>query len=269
MTLVDEKTRAWHAAHLTDAGFYALRHPDRAFFLRQMRKPVLATIAALSAQQGHPLNILEVGCGSGADGVCLALQGHDVTIIDPSEYLLAEARNLAARAAALFPDAPLALRPMQGDVFNLQAYAGQYEVVLSFGLTVIWRDERKRLQALASMRAALRPGGRLVLGTTNTLNPLFKLIPVIPLVADLADHNLAILEAEVRQAGFAVVDRGTAGLSEHFAQWLAAPWAYFPLRVANTAFECLPSRWRFPVAPHVFVVAKPQPGSSSGTADAT
>ncbi len=256
----DERTRQWHSAHVENAGFYTIRAPDRAYFLARLRSPVVAAIAALGRAHGRPLTILEVGCGSGADSVCLALQGHDVTTIDPSEHLLARARGLADVAAALFPARPLRLRVERGNVFDLPGAAGRYDVVLSFGVVVLWREEERRLRALANLRATLNPGGWLVLGTTNTTHPLFKLLPLIPLVADLADHNLAIMEGEVRQAGFAVVDRGAVGLSEHFDQWLANRLARFPLRLADRVFARLPAGWQLPVAPHVFVVARASGG---------
>ncbi len=260
MAVADPKTRQWRAAHGEAEGFYTVRSADERFFRRQMRRPVVSTILAIGRAAGRPLRILEVGCGSGADSVCLALAGHDVTTLDVSDHLLDGARGLAAAAARLFPDRPLRLRLAQGDVFDLAHHAGQYDLVLSFGVTVIWREEAKRLAALANLRGALREGGWLLYGTTHTTNPLFKLVPVTPLVADLADHNLAILEAEVRATGLAVTGRGAVGLSEHFEQWLAYPFASAPLRLANWVFERLPRRAQLPLAPHVFVVARRDAG---------
>lgn len=261
---VDKKTQEWSTAHAQDGDFYVVHGADKAFFLKQMRSPVVAAIAAIGRARGGPLKILEVGCGSGADSICLALQGHDVTTLDVSPHLLAEARKLAATAARLFGTGPLPLRFAQGDVFALQPYAAQYDVVLSFGLTVIWRDEARRLAAVANMREALKDGGWLLLGTTHTLNPLFRLIPVTPLVADLAGHNLPILEREVRTTGFTVTERGAVGLSAHFDQWLARPYAALPLRFANAVFERLPKAWQLPLAPHLFVVARKDTTGTGG-----
>ena len=258
----DEKTLAWGAVQQHAAGLYAIRQANRDYFLKQMRNPVVATIVRIGEAHQRHLRVLEVGSGSGVNSVCLALHGHDVTTIDISDHLLDGARQRAAKAAELFPDRPLRLQFAQGDVFDLRRYAGQYDLVLSFGLTVIWRDQAKRLQALASMRTTLKPGGWLLLGTTHTLNPLFKLVPVTPLAADLADHNVQVLEDEAQRTGFTILERGAAGLSEHFDQWLAYPFARLPLKVANAVFERLPTRWQIPVAPHVFVVAQlPKPGA--------
>lgn len=253
---VDEKTLSWSAAHVEHDDFYAVPQADERFFVAQMTMPVVATIAAIAAARGRRLKILEVGCGSGVDSICLALQGHDVTTLDISSRLLAQARNLATVAAQVFGAGALPLRFVQGDVFDLAAYADQYDVVLSFGVTVIWRERAKRLAALANMRAALMEDGELLLGTTHTLNPLFRMLPLSPLVADLADHNLPILEDEVAAVGLAVTRRGAVGLSDHFDQWLAHPAARLPLRLANWVFEHLPAGLQLPIAPHVFVVAR-------------
>lgn len=254
--IVDEKTRQWSTAHAQDADFYTVPGADKAFFLKQMRSPVVTAIAAIGRARQQPLKILEVGCGSGADSICLALQGHEVTTLDVSPHLLAEARKLSVTAARLFGESALPIRFAPGDVFELGEHAGQFDVVLSFGLTVIWPEEAKRLAAVANMRSTLKEEGWLLLGTTHTLNPLFRVIPLTPLVADLAGHDLPILEREVTRAGFSVVERGAAGLSPHFHQWLTSPVAAFPLRAANFVFERLPKRWQLPIAPHIFVVAR-------------
>ncbi len=256
ISVADPKTREWSAAHREAEGYYSVRDADEAFFRKQAAGPVVSTILAIGRAQGRPLRILEIGCGSGADSVCLALAGHDVTTLDVSDHLLEGARQLAKTAARLFPDRPLQLRFVQGDIFDLEEYAGQYDVVLSFDVTVIWPEEAKRLAALANLRAALKEEGWLLYGTTNTANPLFKLVPVRSIVADLAVHSLAILEHEVRATGLRVIGRGALGLSEHFEQWLASPLLGAPLRVVNWVFERLPRRLQLLVAPHVFVVAR-------------
>ncbi|MEU6137216.1 class I SAM-dependent methyltransferase [Nocardioides sp. NPDC047086] len=52
------------------------------------------------AELGDGLRILDVGGGDGMDALPLALSGHDVTILDPSESWLAEAKRRAAEAGA-------------------------------------------------------------------------------------------------------------------------------------------------------------------------
>ncbi|MFI5625150.1 class I SAM-dependent methyltransferase [Nocardioides sp. NPDC051685] len=52
------------------------------------------------AELGEGLRILDVGGGEGMDALPLALAGHEVTILDPSESWLAEAKRRATEAGA-------------------------------------------------------------------------------------------------------------------------------------------------------------------------
>src|SRR4051812_46107896 len=101
---------------------------------RHLRGPVVQAIESIAKLQQRRLRILEVGCGSGLASICLALQGHDVTAVDVSDHLLSEAGRLASAAGPLFPLRPLQIQFAPGNVFDLRQYAGQYDLVLSFGL---------------------------------------------------------------------------------------------------------------------------------------
>jgi len=253
---VDSILETWQNAHLEQPDLYRVTDADSALFRRHLRGPVVQAIESIAKLQQRRLRILEVGCGSGLASICLALQGHDVTAVDVSDHLLSEAGRLASAAGQLFPLRPLQIQFAHGNVFDLRQYAGQYDLVLSFGLLVIWRDQARRLAALSSLRGPLTSKGWILVGTTYTLHPLFRTVALKPMVADLADHNLTILTDEVKRTGFEAVGHGAAGVSDHFHQWLANPFDYYPLKVANYVFTHLPRRWQLAVAPHVFVIGR-------------
>lgn len=262
---VDDPSQAWATAHAGNTAFYGAIGADKAFFARRAENPMVAAVVVLGQAQRRPLKILEVGTGSGADSICLALQGHEVTSVDVSEHLLINAQKLAETAATLFPERELRLTFAPGNILDLGEHAGRYDLVYSFGVTTIWRNRNKRLDALRNLRAALRVAapGWLVLGTTNTLHPVFKIIPVKSLVADLADQNLKIFEGEINDADLQVIQRGALGLSDHYEQYVTAAWVRTPLRIANLLVESLPTSLKLLLAPHVFVVAQKGPDNAN------
>jgi SAM-dependent methyltransferase len=98
--------------------------------------------------------VLEVGCGVGAQTLTLARSspGARITCLDVSAASLAQARR-AADAAGLAN-----VRFLQADVFALPHQAGCFDhVFVCFVLEHLARP----LEALAALRAVLRPGGTL------------------------------------------------------------------------------------------------------------
>ncbi|GAA4694240.1 methyltransferase [Nocardioides nanhaiensis] len=104
---------------------------------------------------GPGLDVLDVGGGTGGLAVRVAEQGHRVTVVDPSPDALAalgrRARELGVEVAGV-----------QGDLASLAEVvgAGSVDVVLCHGVLEVVADPAA---ALRSLRAVLRPQGRLSL----------------------------------------------------------------------------------------------------------
>ncbi len=100
---------------------------------------------------GAPLDVLDIGGGTGGSAVRIAALGHRVTVIDPSPDALS---SLDRRAREL----GVAVTGRQGDVADLPRLldAGTVDVVLCHGVLEVVDDPAA---ALAAIRDALRPDG--------------------------------------------------------------------------------------------------------------
>jgi S-adenosylmethionine-dependent methyltransferase len=107
------------------------------------------------AELGESLRILDVGGGDGMDALPLALAGHDVTILDPSESWLAEAKRRAAEAGT-------SLTTLVGGLDDLPA--GEWDLVLCHFVLHYRPAAAGDVRRLA---AAVRPGGRLSVMVPN------------------------------------------------------------------------------------------------------
>lgn len=104
---------------------------------------------------GAPLDVVDIGGGTGGSAVRIAELGHRVTVVDPSPDALAalgrRARELGVEVAGL-----------QGDLGSLVGLvgAGGADLVLCHGVLEVVGDPGA---ALSSISQVLRPGGRLSL----------------------------------------------------------------------------------------------------------
>jgi S-adenosylmethionine-dependent methyltransferase len=89
------------------------------------------------------------------DALPLAIAGHDVTIVDPSEGWLAEADRRASEAGVAFTT-------MRGGLDDLPA--GQWDLVLCH---FVLRYRPSDAPDVASLASRLRPGGRLSVVDVN------------------------------------------------------------------------------------------------------
>jgi SAM-dependent methyltransferase len=101
----------------------------------------------------EPLDVLDIGGGTGGSAVGFASHGHRVDVVDPSPDALAA---LARRAA----EADVTVRARQGDLATLDADPGSADLVLCHGVLEVAGDPAAALTRLATV---LRPGGRLSL----------------------------------------------------------------------------------------------------------
>lgn len=106
--------------------------------------------------------ILDLACGYGRIAVPLARRGFQVTGLDLSEPLLADARERAAQAG-------VAVEWRRADIRDIPSeQSGQFDAVIS-----IWNsfgyfaDDHENQRVLASAVQALKPGGRLLIDVSN------------------------------------------------------------------------------------------------------
>ena len=102
--------------------------------------------------QGTPLNILDVGTGTGFFAILMARLGHRVTGIDLTPAMLEEARNLSAQR-----NLDITFREM--DAQNLSYGDESFDVVISRNLTWTLPEPEK---AYAQWHRVLKPGGLLL-----------------------------------------------------------------------------------------------------------
>jgi ubiquinone/menaquinone biosynthesis C-methylase UbiE len=107
--------------------------------------------------------LADVGCGSGLVSQDLLALGYDVTGVDISEGMVANARKI--------PGLKLGI----GDVENLPFADASFDNLICLGVISYVPDERK---ALAELRRVLKPGGRLVLAVRNKLEAAILLDPI-------------------------------------------------------------------------------------------
>jgi S-adenosylmethionine-dependent methyltransferase len=116
-----------------------------------------AELDRLALGDTRPLDVVDVGGGTGGVAMALAAKGHHVTVIDPSPDALAslERRTADAGQAAR-------IRGVQGDAADLAEIAGPHSadvVVCHRVLEVV----DSPAEALVAMAGVLRPGGVLSL----------------------------------------------------------------------------------------------------------
>ncbi|TNM43295.1 methyltransferase domain-containing protein [Nocardioides albidus] len=104
---------------------------------------------------GPALRVLDVGGGDGMDALPLALAGHEVTVVDPSERWLAAAQRRAAEAGA-------PIRVVHTGLDQLPS--GEWDLVLCH---FVLRYRAPQAGDLAALARRVRPGGRLSIMDVN------------------------------------------------------------------------------------------------------
>ena len=125
--------------------------------------------AALSLEPGD--RVLDLGCGTGRHAVALAERGLTVTGLDLSPALLAHARETAAERGV---EVTWLERDMR-DLDDLGPFDAVVSLFTAFGLIGEAGDQ----EVLHQVRAALRPGGQLLLDLTNFARFLRRFSPQV------------------------------------------------------------------------------------------
>ena len=110
-------------------------------------------VRARAEELQRPLRVIDLGGGTGGLAVPLALDGHDVTVVDPSPDALASLRRRAAEAQA-----SSRISAVQGDAETLTSLVGRDrpDLVLCHGTLEYVDDPEATLSRVAGV---LAPGG--------------------------------------------------------------------------------------------------------------
>jgi SAM-dependent methyltransferase len=137
--------------------FWPAVGPSFTIPLAHTQRDVRGLVRLLRLKPGA--RILDIPCGFGRHSVELARRGFRVTGVDISERLLTLARQAAAakRVSVDF---------RQGDMRRL-AYRQRFDALLNLFTSFGYFGEREDLKVLRRFRAALRPGGWLVIDVIN------------------------------------------------------------------------------------------------------
>jgi SAM-dependent methyltransferase len=107
--------------------------------------------------------ILDVGCGTGENAISLAHRGLDVVGVDLVAAAIEKARIKAGRRG-------VAVEFLVWDALRLAELGRTFDTALDVGLFHSLQPEQREVYA-ASLRAAIRPGGRAVLLCWSSRNP--------------------------------------------------------------------------------------------------
>ena len=119
-------------------------------------------VSARVAEAGRPvLDIVDVGGGTGGLAVPFAVQGHNVTVVDPSPDAIAAAQRRAAEAGAR-------LTAVQGDAASLDSVAGPKSADLVICHNVLEYVDSPA-DAMASIAAVLRPSATVSVLAANAV----------------------------------------------------------------------------------------------------
>jgi len=128
--------------------------------------------------------VLDVGCGHGRIANRLAARGARVTGLDSSPPFLRRARTDAAQLG-------VDVDYVAGDMRDLSGYAGRFDVLVSWSTAYGYFDDATNQEVLRQLRAALVPGGRLVMELNNLVARLRDFRPS-RVAAQRGEHDLLV-----------------------------------------------------------------------------
>ncbi|MGH3144862.1 MAG: class I SAM-dependent methyltransferase [Rubrobacter sp.] len=167
---------------------------------------------ALDTHLPHPqASVLDVGGGAGQQSIPLARKGHDVTILDPSPEMLAEARRRLTRER---DEVYRRVRFVEGPGERAPEVLGEeaFDAVLCHGVVMYLEDPSPLVLALSG---AARPGG-----VVSVLAKNAAALAVRPALQGRYGEALALLDADRAAGRLGVVTRGdtVVGLSRTFEE---------------------------------------------------
>jgi SAM-dependent methyltransferase len=158
-----------------------------------------------------PARIVDVGGGAGQQSIRLARRGYEVTILDPSREMLAEARR---RLASEDEDVGRRVRLVEGEGERASEALGEetFDAVLCHGVFMYLDDARPMILALSALA---RPGGIVSVLTNNA-----SALAARPALEGRYWEALSALNTDRDRGRLGVMTRGDTveGLSEAFAE---------------------------------------------------
>ncbi|HEX6709063.1 MAG TPA: methyltransferase domain-containing protein [Rubrobacter sp.] len=177
----------------------AERYNSTGEILRQVVRYELVDRALSEHLPEPPSSIADVGGGAGQQAIPLSRRGHEVTILDPSPKMLAEARR---RLALEDEDVRRQVRLVEGT--GERAYetldGETFDAVLCHGVLMYLEDPRPMIRALSTL---LRPGGVLSILTKNA-----AALAVRPALEGRYNDALSSIHADRDRGRLGVVTRG-------------------------------------------------------------
>lgn len=179
--------------------------------LRRVVRHELVDRALAEHLPGPPVRIVDVGGGAGQQAIPLLRKDYEVTILDPSPEMLAEARR---RLASEDEDVRRRARLVEGTGERAhEALGGEtFDAVLCHGVLMYLEDARPMIQALSTLA---RPGGIVSVLTKNA-----SALAARPALEGRYRDALSLLGTDRDRGRLGVLTRGDTveGLSEAFAE---------------------------------------------------
>jgi SAM-dependent methyltransferase len=140
------------------------------------------------------LEIIDVGGGTGVHAQWLAVDGHDVHVVDLVPVHVEQVRAVAAAAHPAGTPAPGRVTAEVGDARDLPVADASVDAALVLGPMYHLTDGDDRLRALAEVRRVVRPGGLVFVAAISRFASLFdglaKGYLFEPGFSDIVDRDL-------------------------------------------------------------------------------
>ena len=177
----------------------AERYNSSGEILRQVIRHELVDRGISEHLPEPPTRIADVGGGAGQQAIPLSRRGHEVTILDPSPKMLAEARH---RLALEDEDVRQRVRLVEGTGERAhETLDGEtFDAVLCHGVLMYLEDPRPMIHALSAL---LRPGGVLSILAKNA-----AALAVRPALEGRYHDALSSMQADRDMGRLGVVTRG-------------------------------------------------------------